>query len=195
MATELYRLQINSICGIQQVSTVMHFQGDNLTANDTFNNGGFLIDAFLANITSLWLAIFPAQYQLDTYIARRVITKPSVTRFLQNQPGAQIGTRGGAIVAEQLCPSVLILPPMGVKSAGKCFLPCVADADITSNQYDASYITDVLAAFSPMINGFVTSGKTWHLAIYSRRLNNYALAVGVRLSPRFGFLRRRKLPV
>jgi hypothetical protein len=194
MATETYELRIAGNVQGQYNEVVSHWQGSGLTADDTFGSGVSLTGGWVANLQTLWLALFPGSYFLNFIVSRRVILKPSVRVFGQYQAFAAAGTRGATATSWNLCPSTFLIPPMGVKSGGKCFLPCVAQADIVNNQYIAGYKTAHAAYFNAAITGFTTSGINWKLAILSRRLNVSHLVNNISLSERIGFQSKRRYP-
>ncbi len=193
MATELYELKVSGLSGAQPNMIVMHFVGGNLTADDTGNNGAFLIDAWQTNLQSFFLAALPDDYSLVLLQARRATPKPSIVTHHQYVRGDQPGTGGSGTCTSQLCPCIHVIPGMGFKSVGRIFLPAVYDGAIANNAYDSGYITAVGNWFTAMLSNFGTSGKTWQLAVYSRKLNIYSLATGGGLSSRFGFQRRRRV--
>lgn len=193
MASELYELKIKGVNGMQPTETVLHFIGGNLTADDTGDNGAFLIDAFITNLEALFLGCCSGLFFIDSYEARRATPKPSIVAFHQYQPSVQIGTYGGGQKLDQLCPCVRIIPTMGFKSVGRIFMPGLPATAIVNNAYDSIYVTAVAAWTTAMFVNFGTSGKTWQLAVYSRKLNVYSIAVGGGLSDRFGFQKRRRV--
>jgi hypothetical protein len=195
MANEIYELVITGQAGMQFVENVLHFDGGNLTADDTFDNGESLLSSWVANIQAKWLACLPADYSLERISARRATPKPSQVRSRQYQPGSTPGTRSGNVVTNQLCPSIFLIPTMGTKTGGKVFMPAVASGDILNNQYVAGYLTAITSLFNTMITNFGVSGKTWQLAVYSRKLKTFSLVVGFTASGRFGFQKKRRVPV
>lgn len=195
MATEVYELRIRGTAGFQPNECVQHFVGGNLTADATRANGDFLIDAWNTNIRPLWLDLLPDTYYLLSVQARRVVPPISVVTFQQFTYGTQQGGRGAGYASDQTCPCVHFIPGMGFKSKGKTFLPCVGKTEIIDNQYDSAYATAVGAWASAMLTNFGTSGKTWQIVVYSRKLGTWSLAVGAGLSTRIGFQKRRRSPV
>jgi len=195
VATELYELTVEGIHNGQFVENVLHFVGGNLTANDTWENGADLLQSFEDNILPLYLGCLPATYQLTRTTARRAITKPSVVRHRQYQMGSLPGTLGAEASSYQLCPSIFLVPPMGVTTGGKIFMPCVAEGQIIGNTYQASYIAAIVAFCNAMLTNFGSSAITWQLGIYSRKHGTYSLALQTELSPLIGFQGRRKRAV
>lgn len=195
MATETYELIVQGVSVQERNECVLHFTSDNVTANDTLDNGESLIDSFHTNIMPLWLACMPVSYYVDRLAARRVITKPSAVAHRQYENNEQEGTLDSNAASDQLCPSVLLIPPTGTKSAGRCFMPSVGRNQIVDNLYIAGYQTVIDALFAAMTANFGVSGKHWQLAVYSRKFNSATLAQAWQLSSRLGFQKNRRAPV
>lgn len=195
MATENYLLSIQGSVGGQYNECVLCFQSAGLSSTDTLDSAGDLVNAFVAHGQTTWLAMLPATYSLDVLSARRAFPKPSAQAYVQNQAFSVNGTRGTSATAYNLCPSVFLVPPMGTKSGGRVFLPCVGQADIVNNQYIAGYITAIDNFFGAATSGYAGSGTNWQLAIYSRKHVSASLAQSWALSPRLGFQSRRRRPV
>lgn len=194
MATENYQLSIQGSVQGQYNECVLCFQSSGLTSNDTLDAGGNLINAFITHGQALWLAMLPTSYSLDVLAARRAFPHPSATAHVQNQAFAVGGTRGSDTTAYNLCPSVFLVPPSGVKSGGRVFLPCVPQGDIVNNSYVTAYANAVTAYFAAAISGFAGSGTNWQLAIYSRKNVSAALVNSFGLSERLGYQSRRRRP-
>jgi hypothetical protein len=195
MATELYELSVQGNHNGQFIENVLHFQGDNLTINETFPSGRDLVASWTTNIKALWLACLPATYTLDRLAARRVIAKPSAVYHTQNQRGTNPGTFGSVAASYQLCPTVFLVPPSGIKSGGKIFMPAIDITAINGNIYTAPYIAAINAMMSAATNNFGVTAITWQQAIFSRKLISYSLVSAWTLSTRIGFQSRRRKPV
>lgn len=195
MASESYELRISGRSGLEPVQNVLHFVGGNLTANQTIINGESLIDSWKANIHGLWMAIMPLSYTLDCYQARRIITHPSAVASFQYDPLAESGSFSSTNQVDQLCPVVRLIPTMGFKSPGKIFLPSCPVGGVLNNQYTATYLTAIAAWANAIISNFGVSGKTWQSIVFSRKSNTTSLTVGWNVSARFGFQKRRRMPV
>lgn len=191
MATELYELLVQGNHNGKPVENVIHYQGANLTANDTFRNGDDLVVGWDANILPLWLNCFPATYQVNRLAARRSLPKGSAVFHTQYQVGTQVGNFGSIAASYQLCPTVFLVPPMGTKSGGKIFMPCIDDTAINGNKYSVGYISAISSLMVAMMANFGTGSITWQLAIMSRKLQTFALVQAYTLSARIGFQRRR----
>ncbi len=195
MATELYELTVQGIHAGQYVENVLHFEGDNLTANDTWTNAGDLVASFAANILGTWLSALPPTYQVTRLAARRAVGKPSVVRRIQYQAGSQVGTLGTEASTLGLCPCVFLIPPIGIKSGGKVFMPCVPESQIIGNAYQSGYVTILQNLFNLMQANFGTGSITWQQAILSRKNNTFSLAISYRFSPVIGFQGKRRKAV
>lgn len=195
MATELYELSVQGNVNGQFNESVMHFIGDNLTANETMANGEDLLNSWQTNIGSLWLPLLPTTYQLDRIAARRVVPIGSNVPHLQYQKGSNPGTATGSCCGYQLCPTVFLIPPMGTKSGGKVFMPAISTARVNSNVYTPLYLTQINTLFNAMATNFGTSAITWVQGIFSRKNLSYSHVMGHTLSARFGFQGRRRKPV
>ena len=195
MSSEVYELRINSATTTERQQNVLHFVGGNITGDDTFSNGKFLLDAWTTNIKAKWLACLPDNCWLESLQARRATPKPSVVRHSEFSINTEVGTFGSGMELDQLCPSVFLIPATGTKTGGKIFMPAASNGAILNNQYDAGYITAIDTLFNALLTNFGVSGKTWQLVVFSRKLATFSLVMGFSLSGRFGFQKRRRVPV
>lgn len=195
MATEFYLLSIQGSVNGQYNEVVQCMQGTGVATNDTLNAGRDLVQAWNTSAKALWLAMFPASYAVDRLTARRAFPKPSATATFQYQFGAAPGTNGSDGVSFNLCPTVLLIPPIGTKSQGRTFLPIVPSGQITNNAYQSAYITAINNYFNALITGLAGSLATWNLAVYSRKLQSASLVVAISHSLKLGFQGRRRKPV
>jgi hypothetical protein len=195
VATETYALSIQGGHNAEYVENVLHFTGSGLTADATLTNGTSLIAGFKANAEALWLLCIPPTYNLQRYAARRVITKPSATATAYYEYAVQSGTRGSQSISNNVCPSIFLVPPTGVKSGGRIFMPCVDQLDVVQNLFVAGYLTAISNFMNNVTTGWASSGITWQLAIYSRKLNVAHPVSSWTVSDRLGFQGRRRSPV
>jgi hypothetical protein len=195
VATEYYALTIEGVLTTSYRENVLSFQGSGLTADNTAVNGASLISAWQASIQAAWLACVPPDYALTQLTARRISSSPSVVVKSQYQSFAVTGTRGTAAASQNLAPVIFLIPPTGVKSGGKIFMPAVDVADVNNNAYAGGYLTATSALLSAMIAPFSASGINWQLAVWSRRLRVGHLILSFSRSPRFGFQGKRRKPV
>lgn len=195
MSTENYLLNIQGTVQGQFRENVLCFQSAGLNTLDTVAAATDLVAAFIAHAEALWLACLPQSYFLDLYTAKRAFPKPSASFSTQYQVFSTLGTRGVSATSYNLCPSVFLVPPTGVKSGGKVFMPAVAQADVVNNAPIAAYTAAVGAFFAACLTGLAGSGTNWQLAVYSRKNTSAALVNTIAISPRLGFQGRRRKPV
>lgn len=194
MATELYQLRVQGRHQQEYNECDMFYVGENLTAGDVVHNARDLLSNWEGNIMDLWLAILPATYQCERLTARRIDVGGGIDIVHQYQIGTFPGAVAGGASAQQLCPIIRWIPPINVKSAGRNFVPCIAEADINSGQPIADWFTRVQTFTTAVINGFGDGSITWTQAILSRKLNQFHKAVGADTSPIIGWQRRRQRP-
>lgn len=195
MATENYLLSVQGTTQASYNQCVMCFQSAGLSSTDTLDAGRDLISAFIGHAQALWLQCLPNSYQVTALTARRAFPHPSATAVKQFQFGTQTGSAGANSTSLSLCPSIFLVPPMGTKSGGRVFMPCVSDGDYLNNAPAAGYLANIGLVFGAMITGLAGSGTNWKLAIYSRRNGSAALALTFGISSRIGFQGRRRKPV
>ncbi len=195
MATEFYLLSIQGSVNGQYNEVVQCFQGVGVASADTLAAGSDLLAAWDASVRAKWLAALPASYNLDRIAARRAFPKPSATAHAQYLYGTQIGSGTGAGASYNLCPCIIMIPPLGVKSAGKTFMPAVPDGAIINNVIQTAYNTTLNTLFNQLITGFTGSLATWTLAVYSRKNNSGSLVQAITKSLKLGFQGRRRKPV
>lgn len=195
MATETYELSLSGTLNASYRETVMHFTGVGVASGDTLAAGESLILGFRTNLEALFLATLPASYFLILYQARRATPKPSAVAHTSYGAMSTPGTRGSNANAQQTCPSIFMVPPMGTKSGGRIFWPAIPNGDLVQSNYSAGWQTAVNAYFTAAIAGFTQSGITWTQAIYSRKLQTASTIVGHNFSPLVGFQGRRRKPV
>ncbi len=194
MATENYLLSIQGDVNGQYNECILCLQSSGLSSVDTLGEGGDLINAFIAHGQAAWLNMLPATYSLMSLSARRAFPKPSAQAHTQNQAFAVIGTRGTSATTYNVCPSVFLIPQMGVKSGGRVFLPCVPQGDIVNGAYVAGYRTAIDTFFGTAITGWAGSGTNWQLAVFSRKNVSASIVASFGPSSRIGFQGRRRKP-
>lgn len=195
MAEELYELSVVGNLNGEANECVMHFIGNNLTANDTQASAVDLLNSWAANIRSLWLPPLPASYQIDLLQARRVVPKFGQGAYIQMQKGSFPGTGGSNMCGYQLCPTIFLVPPMGTKSGGKVFFPSIPAARIAGNAPSALWISQINSLFNAMATNFGTGAITWVQGILSRKLGTYSAVMNHTISARLGFQSKRRKPV
>ncbi len=194
MANETFELRIQGMHVNEYTENVLHFQSNGTDPNDTLVSGINLLDGWIANMQTLWLAMLPATYFLQGYAARRATPKPSSVAKAQFGAAAVPGTRGSTGESNQLCPEIFLVPSAGTKSGGKIFLPCVAQGDISGNVKVAGYNTAILNFISALISGFTQSGITWASVVYSRKLHTTSTTINAHTTPLVGYQKVRRSP-
>jgi hypothetical protein len=192
MATDYYELRVQGLHQTEYNECVMHFEGTNLTAADYLDNAKDLCESFDAALVGLWMALFPTSYELLRLTARKASPGGGAAYTVPYPIGTNVGTVAGGAASQQLCPVVRLIPPMGIKTAGKIFLPCIAESQIAANVVNSTWLANVAALMSPMVTGFNNSSITWKSAIYSRKNGTFALTVAYDTSPIVGFQRKRQ---
>ncbi len=192
MATDYYRLRVIGLHQTEYNEVVMHFKGTNLTAADYRANAIDLLASWSGGLLGTWIPIFPASYQVLRITAAKASVGGGSEVSEQFTVGTQIGGRAGGAASQQLCPIVRLIPPMGIKTAGRMFLPCVAESDANANVLSSTFLTNLAAYMSDAIGGFANSGITWTQAIFSRKNVSFSDVVGYDTSPIIGFQRRRQ---
>jgi hypothetical protein len=196
MANATYQLSIAGTHYNQFVENVICFKGDLAAGIDTMAESEDLVESWLSNVVTAWLACVPPTYLIDRLSARCLLPAgPSSVFHHQVINDAHIGTFGTAAASENLCPAVNLIPPMGVKSQGRVYLPCVAKTAIDNNKFVAGYITAVNALFNLMAAGFANSATTWKTAVYSKKNGTSSLSLAHSLSAAIGFQGRRRRPI
>lgn len=195
MATGLYRLDIRGNLAGQYRENVLHFQGTGITPIAPWTDAKEVLVSFDSNYLDAWLGVCPPDYQVDALVARQIGPIPGTYSIFDYVDGEKVGGRGSEAASEQLCPCVTLIPTLGVKSAGRVFLPAVDKGDINANTPVAGYKTAVANLFNALIAGNSFLGGTLSLCIYSRKLNTQSSISTFQLSPVLGYQRRRATPV
>lgn len=194
MATEHYLLSIQGAVQGVENTCGLYFRTNDAVANDTLNNGKDLIEAWQNDIRDLWLDCCPDSYQLNRLIARRVLPVGSAQAFSRYQTGEFPGDMTGQASALQNCPAVRLIPDTLGATAGRIFMPSPAISALNSNAYSAGYVTAVTNLFDTM-QATIANVFNWTLAVHHAKTDTFSLCIGHNLSPRFGFQRRRTVPV
>jgi hypothetical protein len=194
MANRCYQLAIQGVLTASYRETLLNFQSSGTNDNDTVAAGVSLTNAFDASLKTLWLATIPASYSLVALAARRVDLKPSATIEKTYGVGNQLGTRGSNGTGQQTCPSIFLVPTMGVKSGGRIFWPSIPAGDLVTSSPSSGWQTAVNSFLSAAIGGITSGGITWTLAVYSRKLNTIANIASHSFSPVVGFQGKRRKP-
>jgi hypothetical protein len=192
MATDYYQLRVQGLHQTEYNECVMHFQGTGLDVADYIQNAKDLVDSWMDSIQALWNNMLP-ESQTTLRLSAKKASAGGGGEYIFDLPiGDQVGTVGGGAASQQLCPVLTLIPPMGVKSPGKIFLPCIAEGQIAANVVNAAWKSNAAALMSPLLSGFTFSGATWQLAIRSRATNSFSIAADYSLSPTVGFQRKRQ---
>lgn len=192
MATDFYQLRIKGMHETQYNECVLHFRGTNLTAANYVENANDLCNTFNDTWADMWLNLLPQTYQLLRLTGKKASVGGGAEVNAQYDWDAKPGSVAGAAAAEQLCPVIVLIPPMGIKSAGKIFTPCIAESQIAANVPNATWLSNLATMMASMIAGVAFSSITWDLVIYSRKNSSFAEVVDYSTSPVVGFQRRRQ---
>lgn len=195
MANRCYQLAIDGLLLDSYRQTVLHFQSTGTADNDTLAAGESLVAAFAASAMANFLATLPASYVITQLSARRVDLKPSAVAKTFYGVSSHVGTRGTDATANQTCPSVFLVPVMGVKSGGKIFWPAVPQGDLVQNVPATSWVTVIDSFIAGLISGISNAGITWTLAVFSRKLQTISNVTNHSLSPVVGYQSKRRKPV
>jgi hypothetical protein len=194
MADELYLLKVHGNHAGQHSEMGIYFHGSNLTLGEIVDNAIDLLDGFETNVLGPLLDILPASYEVERMSARRITPAGGVEMVKQYQDGDGPGTVAGGAASNQLCPVVRLIPPMGTKSAGRFFLPAIAESDIAANIPVAGWTTRLATLMAAMLTNIGMGSIVWLVAVYSTKLGTYVDAVTYDTSPTVGFQSRRNRP-
>lgn len=195
MAEELYRLTISGHHTSEYFENDLYFLGENLTGGDVIANAKDLLAAWIGSPHASFMDLLPETVYVDRLTAIRHVPANGIAIVEQRQFGGDNGTQSGGSSSWQLCPIIRLIPPLGVKSAGRFFLPAVAEGDISNNVLGAGWVTRANALMNTLVGGFDNgTGITWTIAIFSRKLQQYHKAVSFDSSPVIGWQKRRMRP-
>lgn len=192
MAVDHYQLRIIGLHETQYNEVVCHWRGTNLTAADYIANADDLCQTWDDGMKGFWLDLMPQTYQLLRLTAKKASPGGGGEASLQYQVGTQVGNVSGGAASQQLCPVVGLIPPMGIKSAGRMFLPSIPESMIASNVVTAGWLSVVASLMGISMSGHSFSSITWDQAIYSRKNVSFAEVVDYTTSPIVGFMRKRQ---
>lgn len=192
MATDYYQLRVQGLHETERNECVLHFRGTNLTAADYLANADDLVQAWNSDINALWMALLPDTYQCLRLTAKKASVGGGGEVSLQYDMGANQGAVGVPAASQQLCPVVTLIPPMGIKTAGKIFLPCIPESLIGANVVNSTWLASLATLMTALMTGFSFSSITWDLVIFSRKNSSFAEVVDYSTSPIVGFQRRRQ---
>ncbi len=192
MAIDFYQLRVQGLHETEYNECVMHFRGTNLTAADYMDNARDLVNSWVSEIHPAWLDLFPSTYQVLRITAKKASPGGGAERSDEFQFGDAPGTVSGGAASQQLCPVIILIPPTGIKTSGKIFLPCIAESQIAGNVVSAGWLSNVTAMVGSMMAGFAGSSITWDSCIHSRKNSNFVETADFSVSPIVGFQRRRQ---
>lgn len=193
MATEVWELRISGYSGPEPNQSVQHFISDNVSVGDSAHDGYQLIASWTANVLPKWKALCASDYYVDNLEARRVIPKFSAVAHNRLPFRTVPGTFAGTSIANQVCPSIFLIPPMGIKSGGRIYLPSCPRNFILNNTHSAAAITALTNWGNVVTANFGTGALHWQQAIYSKKLNSASLVQAWKYSPIIGFQNRRRV--
>lgn len=192
MATDYYRLRIQGLNQTEYVECVTHWEGTNLTAADYIPNAQDLIASWVDALAAAWLTLLPQSYQLLRLSAMKASPGGGAEVVANYQFNSNQGVVGSNSPANQLCPMIMLIPPMGIKTAGRMYMPAIAESQIAANVVNSTWLTNVDAMMSSAIAGFSFSTITWKQAVYSRKNSSFALVQDYSVSPVVGWQRKRQ---
>lgn len=191
MATDFYQLRVQGLTQTQYNECVLHFQGVNLDAANYWENAESLIGGWVSNCKDPWLDCLPETYSLMRLTAKKASPGGGAEVTRQFQFDAERGAQSGAGSGNQVCPIIRLIPPMGIKSAGRIFMPAIGEGQIANNIPSAGWFTVTGTLMDAMITGFSDATIDWKLAIFSRKNITFAECLNFDYSPVVGFQRRR----
>jgi len=195
MPNELHLVTFRGNLQGQYRENVMHWHIVGATNDTAFQNSNALAQFIHTNIRPLWLAALPNDYFLDAIFVRRLGPTPGQYAAVDYEQTTEAGGISDNAVSQQLCPCITLIPPMGVKSAGKIFMPAVAKGSYQLNVATAGYVTTITTLVNAMIVGGSVAGGTATIVIYSKKTNATNVVSAFHLSPLIGYQRRRSTPI
>jgi hypothetical protein len=192
MATDYYRLRVQGLHQTEYNECVMFFKGTNLDVADYAANARDLVLSWSSNLQGLWNDMLPVSQQTLRLSGSKASAGGSAEVSQQMPLGTQVGTVSGGAASQQLCPVVRLIPGMGVKSAGKIFLPCIAESQVNGNVVQAAWLTSLDALMGDMLGNFGAGSIAWTPVVYSRKNSTFSDVLAYDTSPIIGFQRRRQ---
>jgi hypothetical protein len=193
VATEIWELRVTGFTGSEPNQSVQHFKAEDVAVSDTAHVGYDLITSWQTNVQAKWLALNANDYFLDELQARRVDPIGSAVAHVAYAYRATHGTFGTQSHASQTCPCLTLLPPMGIKSAGKIFLPSDPGGFIIDSAFQAAAQTALTNWFNAASANFGTGSITWRQCIWSRKTRIGSVVQRAQFSPVIGFIERRRV--
>ena len=194
MASELYQLRLSGNHTSEYWENVLYFQGDNLSAGDVIHNARDLLSNWVNNGQEPFLNLLPNTCYLNREVGKRQDVAGGIEVVNQYDYQALQGAAADQASSQQLCPIVRLIPPMGTKTAGRFFLPGIAEADVEANTPSADWLSRLSTLMSILIGGMNDGAITWKIAVFSRKLGTHALALDYDTSPIVGWQSRRRKP-
>lgn len=194
MADELYLLKVHGNHAGQHSEMGLYYHGSNLTLGEVYDNAKDLIASWETALENEFLALMPESYYIERITARRIVPSGGVEACSQKQDLSSGGQSGPTASSNQLCPVVRLIPPMGTKSAGRFFLPAIAESDIAANIVSAGWTANLATFMGTFFSNIGLGAIVWLPAVYSTKNNTYVDAVTYDTSPTVGWQRRRDRP-
>jgi len=195
MATELYQFRVSYTHNSQFAENIIYMVGENLSAGDVIHNANDLISNWMNNAHTPLLNLLPTTVYIDRYTAKRQDVAGGIDVIKQFDWQGEQGADSGPASSMQVCPIVRLIPPMGTKSAGRFFLPAIAEASIEANTPSGTWLSSLSTLMSILLAGMNDGAITWTIAVYSRKNNSYQKALDYDTSPIVGWQSRRRRPV
>lgn len=193
MAKDTYQLVAVGQTGSEYWEFVQHFMSGLTNGTDPVGDAAACISSWRDSLESLFMACLPAAVTITGYKCKRINNSGGPTAMLPITPVA--GTKGGTLATGCVGPC-LVSPFDDTErwSAGKFFLPGVAQADITSNHFSSGLLTVVQDFIAELVLQH-TVGTTWDFVIWSRKLLAPIIPFDVEISLKAGVQKRRLTPV
>lgn len=194
MASELYQLRISGNHTSEYWENVLYFQGDNLSAGDVIHNARDLLSNWANNARDPFMNMLPSTVYCNREVAKRQDDAGGIEVVNQYDYQANQGTVSGEASSQQLCPIVRLIPPMGTKSAGRFFLPAIAEGQVEANTPSSTWLSNLSTLMSILLGGMNDGAITWTIAVFSRKNNSHQKALDYDTSPIIGWQSRRRKP-
>jgi len=194
MATELYQFRISGNHTSEYWENVLYFVGENLSAGDVIHNANDLISNFVNNAFGPYLNLLASSVYVNRLVAKRQDVAGGIEVVKQYDYQENQGQVTGECSSQQINPIVRLIPPMGTKSAGRFFLPGIAEADCEANRPTVGWLSTLSTMMSVLLAGMNDGAITWTIGIYSRKNNSFVKALDYDTSPILGWQKRRERP-
>jgi hypothetical protein len=196
MANDVYAVTVKGRIGNEFVENVLMYQDQSAVINtDPFNQASILVNGWVANVLTQYVACLSSDYMCTTVNARRVNNSGGQTFSGRPLTSGTLGTGvisgAGPLIVSPYFQAGGVTPQWRV---ARMFLPGIAEGSIIGNAFQAPLTAALNTLCTTLDASLNNGGETWVYGAYSRKLSTFYSVTGSNASLLIGTQRKRFRP-